>query len=158
MGKIKKTEKTSYALAQVEDNLTSTSTTNAGSANQLRVLNKKIEKLEGTVLYESDEGNNGNVTLNDSKQNYRLFKIYGFAITFNVNVYSEYLVEEGRDLCLSCQSPNVNQVRLNTQSYEVTDNKLVLKNNMQVCIFNSTVSEQRTDRVEIYITKVVGYE
>ena len=60
-------------VATVIDNLNSTSTTDALSANQGKVIK---ELMQGTILYSDLTGATGNVTLLDSAENYDYIEIY----------------------------------------------------------------------------------
>lgn len=71
-----KAEESSAVVATVVDNLTSTSSTNALSANQGKVLNNKIVNLTTVVLYSNDSGTDGSFTLSDSAEKYSRFEIY----------------------------------------------------------------------------------
>ena len=57
----------------VVDNLTSASITDALSANQGKVLN---DKINGTVLYESEAGSKDEITLSETVLNYDRVKIF----------------------------------------------------------------------------------
>lgn len=68
-----KANQSSGIVATVVDNLNSTSSTNALSANQGKILR---ELLEGTVLYENATGTTGNITLLDNSENYNTIEIF----------------------------------------------------------------------------------
>ena len=71
-----KAEESSAVVATVVDNLTSTSSTNALSANQGKVLNNKIVDLTPVVLYSNNNGTSGSFTLSSSAENYSRLEIY----------------------------------------------------------------------------------
>lgn len=67
-----KAKQSAGVVATVVDSLTSTSTTDAASANQARILN---EKINGTILYENETGTSSNITLSDNIDNYSEYEI-----------------------------------------------------------------------------------
>lgn len=71
-----KAKESSAVVATVVDNLTSTSSTNALSANQGNVLNNKIANSTPVVLYSNNSGNSGSFTLSGSAKNYSRLEIY----------------------------------------------------------------------------------
>ena len=71
-----KAEESSAIVATVVDNLTSTSSTNALSANQGKVLNNKTVNLTPVVLYSNNNGTSGSFTLSSSAENYSRLEIY----------------------------------------------------------------------------------
>lgn len=71
-----KAKESSAVVATVVDNLTSTSSTNALSANQGNVLNNKIANSTPVVLYSNNSGNSGSFTLSGSAENYSRLEIY----------------------------------------------------------------------------------
>lgn len=68
-----KAAQSSGVVATVVDNLNSTSSTDALSANQGKILK---ELLKGTVLYENATGTTGNITLLDNSENYNTIEIF----------------------------------------------------------------------------------
>lgn len=71
--KIKKIAQSAGVVATVVDNLESNSATDALSAKQGKILNKKIEEV---TLYNNETGSTSNITLNDSVENYEYIEIF----------------------------------------------------------------------------------
>lgn len=63
-------------VPSVINNVTSTSTTAALSANQGRLLNNNIVTLIPVTLYNNASGTNGSITLSTSSENYNRLEIY----------------------------------------------------------------------------------
>ena len=101
----------------VTNSLTSTSQTNALSANQGKILNDKITDLTPVVLYENSSGSNGTITLSQSASNFKIIEIFyhkNDSYTIN-NIYDSTKV----------YSPNGKQAQLllaYTTSYTNDDN------------------------------------
>lgn len=70
----------------VENSLTSTSTTNALSAAQGKVLN---DKYNGTVLYDNSSGTTGTITLSETAANFSYLEIF-YGIRNSSGVWSHY--------------------------------------------------------------------
>ena len=86
----------------VVDNLESESPTDGLSANQGRILNKKIT---GTVLYENANGDNGsNFTLNDTISNYKEVKI-DYVVSmgdYTISESKKVSIKDGQCVSLTC--------------------------------------------------------
>lgn len=126
---------------------------------------KLKEKVEGTILYESDSGTNETITLNDNISNYKDVEIEYKCLISEIEVFGK--VKIGK-----------NQTRVNLQANYIgsTNNWLVNKNikllgnkitfeTWSQLIFNNQggivvyrVNELYNNTGDIFITKVVGYK
>lgn len=150
-----KADQSSGVLATVVNNLTSTSSTDALSANQGKVLK---ELLEGTVLYENSTGTSGTVTLSQNITNFKRIKISGFA-TQNNNFYFcqefEVHVNEKTGLVFKTYDSST-YYYMATESLTLNTNSIT--RGSQKIIGLSGGGNLINDEAIIYITKVVGYD
>lgn len=82
-------------IATVVDNLSSTSPTDALSANQGKILNDKFNDMLPVVLYETDKtfsavADNTVITLNDNLSNYKRIIFYGISNNKNLGSVEVY--------------------------------------------------------------------
>ena len=149
-----KAEESSAVVATVVDNLTSTSSTNALSANQGKVLNNKIVDLTPVVLYSNNNGTSGSFTLSSSAENYSRLEIY-------------FRDQEGQHSGMVVYNPNGKRINLDMT---VTNSgvagswakiKAITINGANVnvdwyCEASITDSVVQKNNY-IYITKVIGF-
>nr|DAJ75854.1 MAG TPA: hypothetical protein [Caudoviricetes sp.] len=143
------------AIPPVVDNLTSTSTTSTLSANQGKVLK---ELIEGTVLYENEQGTNSNFVLSDNLSNYSRLKVFGFFRSSNFSRKFTQELEIG-------SGPNVNNLVISVIENSSLNATLVgtarvtFNGNQATITINYTrvIDGSDTATDEIHVTKVVGY-
>ena len=140
----------------VVDNLTSTSTTDALSAKQGKVLN---DKINGTVLYENINGSRYEITLNDSVENYSIIKIF----YSNKTDYSstEMYDANNKEICLmlSFSIEGLNIARTIYRNIKITKKQLKTTTQGYLSMIttggvDSNISAAAND---IYIHKIIGY-
>ena len=141
--------------SSVYNALDSTSTTDALSANQGKVLN---DKINGTTLYDNSTGSNGAITLSDSASNYNFIEIYFFSAD---NDYSSVKVynPNNKRVALTTGSFFGTQLYIKSANRTITDNTISLSDgnvDTEWNIANSTASSSAGSKIKIY--KVIGYK
>ena len=139
-------------LFKIIDNLTSASTTDALSANQGKVLN---DKINGTVLYENEQGTRGDIQLSDSYINYKKFDIY-------VNEGSVLSCYNTGECAISYTKP----IGVDTVSIQIKAQQIFFKNNNTITrgmgktigIGGSGQGVTQNIDENMIITKIVGYK
>ena len=144
-------------LFKIIDNLTSASTIDALSAKQGKILN---EKINGTVLYENNNGSRDEITLNDSVENYGIIKIFYSNRTDYSSI--EMYDANNKEICLtlSFSIEGLNIARTIYRNIKIT--KTQLKTTTQGYLsmtttggIDSNISAAAND---IYIHKIIGYK
>lgn len=135
----------------VVDNLTSARTTDALSANQGKVLNKKIM---GTVLYNNEAGTTGNITLSDNAENYDYFDFICKRSTheYTVRVYKP----NNKTVSLTTSFTDGTYVYVYTKVLNVSGTQITVVR-ANIGYFNNTGSYATSDDSN-FITKIVGYK
>lgn len=151
-----KAKQSAGVVATVVDNLTSTSATNALSANQGKILK---ELMEGTILYEKEQGTNSNFVLSDNSSNYSRLKVFGFfrSSNFNRRFTQELEIGSGsnvNNLEISViENSSLNATLVGTARVIFNGNQATITNN-----YTRVIDSSDTATDEIHITKVVGYK
>lgn len=121
------------------------------------------EKIEGTTLYENEEGTNTDVTLNDTTENYDEIEIF-FDNDRSANT-GEKIFNSTKVI-----NPNNKYVTLKTskiggtyvyedgQEYQILENKLNVIHFCNIVFNGNTVSTSIDHQGFIRIFKVVGYK
>ena len=152
-----KAKQSAGVVATVIDNLTSASTIDALSAKQGKILN---EKINGTVLYENNNGSRDEITLNDSVENYGIIKIFYSNRTDYSSI--EMYDANNKEICLtlSFSIEGLNIARTIYRNIKIT--KTQLKTTTQGYLsmtttggIDSNISAAAND---IYIHKIIGYK
>lgn len=118
-----------------------------------KFVNYGIYEKKGTVLYENEEGTEGNVELSDSAENYDYIKVF-----WNLNrQYDQGNMEiqnpNNKTFILTTTTRPTNSARLWSQSNTI-NGKIISRDST---IFQDVGGEQGSANL-IYITKVVGYK
>ncbi len=154
-----KAQQSAGVIATVVDNLTSSSSTDALSANQGKVLK---ELLEGTVLYESETGLNQKtpIPLTDTASNYNRIKIYYKNDDDSNQVWNtaELFDAVGKKATLeTTRQGSTNQYK-HTVEITVAENQINWGHFGQFIINGNGISDYHVDyQGFIRIYKVVGY-
>lgn len=148
-----KAKQSSGVVATVVDNLDSTSSTDALSANQGKNLN---DKITGTVLYENTKGTTENITLNDLIENYRYFEIESYVGFAGANVYNN----TGKLPLASKTRIHINSIFVGAGGELQVYNKRVSISGNQLTVISDRClnNSGMTEGSYTYITKIVGYE
>lgn len=117
---------------------------------------KRLQRLEGTILYDNSSGSNEDITLNDDSSNYRFIEIY-------------YKNAEGEFDISKVAEPNGKLVSLKSLHYYdnvvYTYMKTILINNNTISknftysgggYYGDAMGSQHDD--VIFITKIIGYK
>lgn len=147
-----KAKQSAGVVATVIDNLTSASTIDALSAKQGKILN---EKINGTVLYENEQGTQGDIQLSDSYNNYKKFDMY----TKEGSVLSCYNTGE-------CVISYTKPIGVNTVSIQIKTQQIFFKNNNTITrgmgktigIGGSGQGVTQNIDENMVITKIIGYK
>lgn len=140
------------AIPPVVDNLTSTSATDALSANQGKVLN---EKMTGTILYSDSTGTKGDVTLSESVSNYNYLKIF-----YKSGVRSSSIEIEdytNKDIALTIVVTSETTFVLISKQIRISGNTITKVGENQV-LYHITNGYQFSQTDSMYIYKVIGYK
>lgn len=143
------------AIPEVIDNLESTSATDALSANQGKIL-KNL--MEGTILYENEQGTNSDFVLSDNISNYSRLKVFGFfrSSNFSRRFTQELEIGSGsnvNNLEISViENSSLNATLVGTARVIFNGNQATITNN-----YTRVIDSSDTATDEIHITKVVGY-
>lgn len=138
-------------VATVVDNLNSTSTTDALSANQGKAIK---ELLEGTVLYENSEGiTTGDIVLNESMTAYKRLVFY----SPDGQWLGEQLIDGATSIKLQQFDQGSQNTMLRISRINITNNTtLTFYTNVPTYYDGSTWSRNSTSYVTV--GKVVGYQ
>lgn len=142
----------------IVDNLTSTSSTDALSANMGREINERLKELNSqreVILYEDETGTNGDITIDTNYNEFNLIKIYGMR-TGGFNAYTEFAPKYG-NIC-SLRVDNYNSSSLTNYANTLKfDGKNIIQTGGAVALWasNGTVAGVASG-AEIYVKKIVG--
>lgn len=138
----------------IENVLTSTSTANALSAAQGKVLN---DKINGTVLYSNANGTTGTVTLNSNKSNFKYIDL--FATLDEKEIYVRLVVQTTNTTRLRDSfSENGNQYSFRDELLTIS-NTIISRNKMaKFTITTSGETALASSTTQFKIKKVVGYK
>lgn len=143
-------------VATVVDNLNSTSTTDALSANQGNVL-KNL--LDGTVLYNNATGSSSSITLSQSVANFDYIEIY-FAGVQGVTYYYNFTKinnPNNKDIALLTAISGADNFCFVGTIGNISNTTISLENNRRVWFHHDSSAHFDTTAL-IYITKVIGYK
>lgn len=134
-------------VATVIDNLNSTSTTNALSANQGRVL-------KGTTLYSNSNGTTGDITLNENSSNFSKIEYIYYVLYNNEKVYNT-----------TGKIPVASRVHLNSVFIGTGSQFNAVSKRLNISGTSVEVGSDRsynssgtgTDGTFTYITEIIGY-
>ena len=151
-----KAKQSAGVVATVVDGLNSTSATNALSANQGKILK---ELMEGTILYENEQGTNSNFVLSDNSSNYSRLKVFGFfrSSNFSRKFTQELEISSGTDVnnleISVIENTSLNATLVGTARVIFNGNQATITNN-----YTRVINGSDTATDEIHVTKVVGYK
>lgn len=136
------------------DNLNSTSSTDALSANQGNVLK---ELLDGTVLYENPAGKTGHVTFSQDITNMKRLRISGYqtqgSIKYNFSQDVD-VIFDGKSSLLFKGHIGASYNYIVSESFDLSSTTLTRGTQQRIGFSSSGTNIESTS---IYITKVVGY-
>ena len=118
-------------------------------------LKEKIEKLEGTVLYENEEGNTGDIILNDNSQNYNYADIFYVTTTGRTGSVRVKDLSKAISLPIIVTSNSTFVVVCKVVKFEETTVKKVSEHQY---IRNTASQDSFTTTDVIAITKIVAYK
>ena len=123
-------------------------------------LKEELEKLEGKALYEDETGTTGNITLNDSIENYKRIKVYGyFYHTNKAKFCKEFLVEANSQIDLTGVSYNGGSYTyLNTETATMSGTSITRGTQYENRLGAGGTDNLRASGQTVFITKVVGYK
>lgn len=141
------------------DNLTSTSTTDALSANMGKELNDKISKLGlGVTLYDNASGSYNTITLNDSIENYSFVEIYyigKFEDSGDSYCYTKMFNPSGKRIELMSNTPKSQANAINLHALiTMSGTSLTWLKNYMCYVGNGGYSGSTTNCIRI--CKIVG--
>ena len=151
-----KAKQSAGVVATVVDTLSSTSPTDALSANQGKILNDKFKPV---VLYDNSSGVNTSFGLNDNAANYSFIEIYfkrqdlcSFVKIDNPNGKKAML-----SLMFGYYYNNINHFYMFSQQLRIENTNIVYETGYTVHISNKNISEMNNDN-SCYVYKVLGYK
>lgn len=118
-------------------------------------LKEKIEKLEGTVLYENEEGNTGNLTLNYNSQNYSYADIFYVTTTGRTGSVRVKDLSKAISLPIIVTSSSTFVVVCKVIKFEGTTVKKVSEHQY---MRNTASQDSFTTTDVIAITRIIGYK
>lgn len=122
-------------------------------------LKAVIDGLVGTVLYNSADGTNGNVTLSSSSANFKKLKIF---FKSNDDIFGSVEIEEpnGKSVNLHTMYPLSSNSRVYIKMKIVTISGTTIQANQNYCEYSvgNNVSSVNFSNNYIYITKVIGFK
>lgn len=138
----------------INNTLTSTSTTEALSANQGKVLN---DKYNGTVLYNNSSGTTGTVTLSQTAANFTYLEIYFKNDTLygSTRIYSPNGKQASMEVNFSVSQYNVARTQyktVNINGTSITNNQYGYLSASTTNTIGVSISENK-----IAITTVIGH-
>ena len=117
-----------------------------------------ISQLNEVVLYNDDNGTNGNVTLSESAGNFRCLEIY-YKVSNNHNSTKIYNAN-GKETHLTVNenwiSGSNRYLNIRTKNISINGNTITSNRNDWTQILNNNVNAHNSNN-DIYITRVVGY-
>ena len=144
-----KAKQSAGVVAQVIDNLNSTSTTDALSSKQGNVIK---EKAIGIILYDDANGTLGTVTLSDAAENYDKIEIFYKTNTRTNSIRLEDYT--GKRITLSFTIVASNAAVLLTKEIEISGTSITVNGEYQYMTSGGGTTPTNT----VYIFKVVGYK
>lgn len=119
------------------------------------------EDVGGTVLYNTSEGQNNDITLNDSLENFDRVKIFYYSGTTGDRVYNSVEVENPNGKKVEITSAlgwqNGRMLRIETSIYNLSNTSITLSSGTFANLFDKTINaEGANGSTRIY--KVVGYK
>lgn len=129
------------------------------NADELDENTANIEGLQGTILFENENGENTNITLSETVANFDYIEIFYARKGTNYNVYNSVEVENpnGKYVSLSlnhCASDSIMQI-FGKRIY-IDGTSIAKIQEIMVQVQETTVATSSTDY--LYIYKVVGYK
>lgn len=152
-----KAKQSAGVVATVVDTLTSTSATNALSANQGKVLK---ELLEGTVLYNNSTGTSSNFTLNESSANYRRFVIEAKNIDESaICIVPEIIDPDGKKIPIMTINTGggYGKTYIGNSTWQISGNTVTKIQSNALTTLNNNGPIQIESYDNVVITKVIGY-
>lgn len=134
----------------VENNLTSTSTVNALSAYQGKVLNDRVAV---TNLYNNTSGTNGTITLSQSAANFTKIKIYYKDINDSYGSVEVY-APNGKNVELNAIKNGASSLVLYNSIIQISGTALTWVTNKRLSI----ASGEYVDEKDILIVRIDGYK
>jgi hypothetical protein len=116
---------------------------------------EEIGRINGTVLYESENGTTGNVTLSDSAANYDYISIEGRR-TSHAYPSQKFYKPNGKTITLSSTYALNNDIYLYTKVINISGTQITVLSS-KLGYFNSSSMAVVSD-TDNYITRVVGYK
>lgn len=153
-----KAQQSAGVVATVVDNLNSTSTTNALSANQGKVLK---ELLEGTVLYDNSTGTSSNFTLNESSANYRRFVIEAKNTDESaICIVPEITDPDGKKFPIITINTGGGATKtfLGNSTWQISGNQVTKTQENCLTTLNNNAATEIGIYDNVVITKVIGYK
>lgn len=113
------------------------------------------QNLNGTTLYESANGTNGNITLSETADNFDYIEIFGHRT--NTSLHTKVKYKSGNFISLNFSryiSPNMYVYAL---VFKITGTALTRDSEGLMYIGNNGAPIYVTSSADIYIDKIVGY-
>ena len=151
-----KAKQSAGVVATVVDNLSSTSPTNALSANQGKILN---DKLTPTVLYYDVNGTNNNISLSDAVSNYTYIEIYAMRgdITTSVKIDSANNKHTALQVPLAYKSGDNEHFYIFSVRLNLTENLINFVDSHAIHFMDNSIVSIGTDN-SLLVYKVLGYK
>lgn len=151
-----KAKQSAGVIATVVDTLESSSTTDALSANQGKILNDKFKPV---VLYDNLSGVNTSFGLNDNVANYSFIEIYFKRqdICSCVKIDNPNGKKAMLSLMYGYYYSNTNHFYMFSQQLRIENTNIVYDAGYSVHLSNKTISEMGVDN-SCYVYKVLGYK
>lgn len=148
-----KAKQSAGIVATVVDSLNSTSATDALSANQGSILN---EKINGNILYESNDGTSENITLTDDSNNYNFIDVSFFGNNGSTDITRVYDISKGVNLLTSNCNSSGTKIWFQTETITFLNNQLVRGTQAEVLLQQGVSIAPYSTTIKIF--KVVGYK
>ena len=121
------------------------------------------EKIEGTTLYESEEGTNADVTLSDTVENYDEIEIYfdnDRSSGTGEKIFNSAKVINSNNKYVTLKTSKIggSYVYEDGQEYQISGNKLNVVHFCNIVFNGNTVSTSIDHQGFIRVFKVVGYK
>ena len=145
-------------VATVVDNLNSTSTTDALSANQGNVL-KNL--LDGTTLYDNSTGSSTDITLSENSEGYKRFIIEAINVEEQaICLVPEIIEPNGKKFPIITINTGGGGTKtfLGNSTWQVSGNQIIKTQANWLTTLNKNGATELTSYNNVRITKVIGYK
>lgn len=126
------------------------------NADKLDENTANIEGLQGTILYESNDGTSENITLTDDSNNYNFIDVSFFGNNGSTDITRVYDISKGVNLLTANCNSSGTKIWFQTETITFLNNQLVRGTQAEVLLQQGVSIVPYSTTIKIF--KVVGYK